>query len=269
MRKNPWHAPFTPTPDASTEDLLEMSEDLRKADCPRCQRLTSCDVRGSYGSDWLHEDEDNFVNGRNDYFILQCRGCELVFFEKTGWCSEDVKYEQNRRSGTWEETPVERRTIFSTLAPEKGDAAQIPLHKLDEIVTPLHKVDSQLSRIMYETYQAQQQGALILAAVGLRTAFDRATEVLKIHPGYSLEDKVKRLLGEGFVGETEARVLKVVVDAGNAAAHRSWNPSAGQFGDLLIALEHFLQRVLLNDGHGALDIAADLPPRHDRPPRQG
>jgi hypothetical protein len=246
-----------------------MSEIIRKSNCPQCLRSTSCDVRGSYGYGWQHEDGRNFVEGHSDYFILQCRGCELTFFEKTGWCSEDVTYDQDPKTDEWREVPVEHTTVFSTLPPEALHAATVPPHKLREMVTPLQSVDAQLSQIMYETYQAEAVNALILAAVGLRTAFDRATEMLNIHPGHTLENKVKKLLEEGFVGETEALVLKGVVDAGNAAAHRSWQPNVEQFHELLAALEHFLRRVVLKYGRGALDIAAGLPPRHPRPPGQG
>lgn len=243
-----------------------MSEIIRKANCPQCLRSTSCDVRGSYGYDWEHEDGSNLVYGRNDYYILQCRGCELTFFEKTDWFSEDVNPVQDPETGEWGYLPVEHSKVFSPLL---AATSPVPAHKVGEMVTPLHAVDPQLARIMYETYQAEEGNALILAVVGLRTAFDRATEVLTIHPGHTLEDKVKKLLEEGFVGETEALVLKGVVDAGNAAAHRSWQPSADQFRELLAALEHFLRRVVLKHGRGALDIAAALPPRPARPPRTG
>ncbi|WP_174942143.1 DUF4145 domain-containing protein [Burkholderia lata] len=236
---------------------------------PQCIRGTSCDVRGSFGYDWQHKDGRYFVDSHSDYFTLRCRGCELIFFERTGWCSEDVTYDQDPQTGEWVEGPVKRTTIFSTLTPEASNAGTLAPHKLQEMVKPLLSVDTQLFQIMYETYQAEAVNALILAAVGLRTAFDRATEVLKIHPGHTLENKVKELLEEGFVGETEALVLKGVVDAGNAAAHRSWQPNAEQFRELLAALEHFLLRVVLKTGRGALDIAAGLPPRHPRPPSQG
>ena len=100
--------------------------------------------------------------------------------------------------------------------------------------------------------------------MGLRTALDRTTAVLKIDPGLTLEKKVEGLRISGFVGDTEANVLATVANAGNAAAHRGWSPDETEFRKLLEALEQFIKRTVIS-GKSVLEIAARIPARHPRP----
>ena len=130
----------------------------------------------------------------------------------------------------------------------------------------LSKRDPSLGAIMDEIYRARDESGLILPAVGLRTAFDRVTEVLGIDPAMSFEEKIKTILAKGFVGETEAAALKVVVDAGSAAAHRGWMPAIEDFNKLLTALEHFIHRSVVS-GKSALAVAASIPPKPTRRPK--
>lgn len=127
----------------------------------------------------------------------------------------------------------------------------------------LHKTDGTLAQIMDQVYAASEHQAFILASVGLRTAFDRTTELLKIDPAISMDEKVKTLLAGGWIGETEAQALGVVAEAGNAAAHRAWSPDADEFKDLLHTLEQFIERALLS-GKKALAIAQRIPAKQRR-----
>jgi pantothenate kinase type III len=131
-----------------------------------------------------------------------------------------------------------------------------------EWVSGLYKHDLQLQAILQETYSAFGAGSFILASVGLRTALDRATEVLQIDPGLSLAGKVQRLKELGFVGETEASDLAVVTDAGSAAAHRGWRPEPEEFERLLSTLERFIERTVVN--RKSVEGIA-IPPAHPRP----
>jgi hypothetical protein len=125
------------------------------------------------------------------------------------------------------------------------------------------KVDIQLSNILAEMYVAYDSESYILTAVGLRTALDRATEVLKIDPAISFEEKLTSLKNDGLIGEAEMEVLSVVTDAGNAAAHRGWTPDAMQVSHLITAMEVFLQRAIIV-GKEALKIKDKIPPKPKR-----
>lgn len=230
---------------------------MRKSRCPRCARETTCEIRCEFKHAW---DDDVYpVHGCDRYYVLQCCGCELVFFEVSQWCSEDVDIVLNPMTGREELDTFPTIRTFSTLSVER------PPQGWEDMVNRLQAVDVQLGRIMEETYGAQHAGLLILASVGLRTAFDRSTELLKVDPGHTLEEKVTALLAKGAIGDDEAELLRVVVGAGNAAAHRGWTPTPVDFQVLLGALEDFLRRKVLGTDTAIRTIAESLPPRPPRP----
>lgn len=254
---DPKNRPATQAPTPQTE-----SEQVEKAHCPQCDREQKCLVRGAFHHQWQSDNEEFSVGGHDDYYILQCRGCEFVFFQQQSRFSED--WDVHRDPSTGEETinyPVTVNT-FSTL-PAKASPTFV--RGMNDFVLPLSTIDEQLSHIMNEVYLAHSSESFILASVGLRTAFDRATEILEIDPGHLLGEKLQKLQDKGHVGEAQAKNLAVVVDAGNAAAHRGWAPTAEEFASLLAALEEFLRGAILKTGGSALEVAARIPARPARP----
>ncbi len=127
-------------------------------------------------------------------------------------------------------------------------------------VWEIAKQDPQLEKILSEVYDAVEHRSNILAATGLRTAFDRAVSYHAVDESLPLAAKVKALQDAGFIGETEASILQTVVDAGSAAAHRGWNPSDDDLAKLLQSLEHFIHRTVVT-GKKVLDVKAAIPQR--------
>ncbi|WHS62263.1 DUF4145 domain-containing protein [Pseudomonas sp. G2-4] len=228
-----------------------------KAHCPRCDGERTCFIHGEHEEPWSWHDGYNSQHGQNDYKIAECCGCEVVFFHKSGWDSEDwdISYDPVTR----EEIITNPVTVITFPAPEKKS-------EKPDWVWAIAKIDPQLFHILEEMYQAYEHGALILAAVGLRTAFDRTTTVLKIDPELTLKQKVALLLDEGYIGETESKTLEVVTDAGSAAAHRAWSPTLDGFQILLTTLEQFIRRTVVS-GKSALEIANTIPKRPPKIPK--
>jgi hypothetical protein len=226
-----------------------------KAHCPRCDGERTCFIHGEHEELWSWHDGYNSQHGQNDYKIAECCGCEVVFFHKSSWDSDewDISYDPVTR----EEIITNPVTVITFPAPEKKS-------KKPDWVWAIAKIDPQLFHILEEMYQAYEQGSFILASVGLRTVFDRATEVLKIDPGLSLEKKVELLLVNGFIGETESETLGVVTNAGSAAAHRAWSPTQAEFQTLLVTLEQFIHRTIVT-GKAVLTVAKGIPARPPRP----
>jgi hypothetical protein len=226
-----------------------------QAHCPRCNGDRACEIHGEIEVPWEWSDGRNSMHGQTDHKLAQCCGCKEVFYHKSSWDSEDWEGDYHPVTGETIITfPVKTLTYP---APEKESAKP-------DWVWGIAYIDPQLSAILNETYQAYEASSLILASVGLRTAFDRATEILKIDPGLTLVEKVQQLLDNGFIGETEAMTLRVVADAGSAAAHRAWSPDQLEFQTLLTTLEQFIHRTVLTN-KAALSIAEKIPARHPRP----
>jgi Domain of unknown function (DUF4145) len=74
----------------------------------------------------------------------------------------------------------------------------------------------------------------VLAAIGLRTAFDRASELLGIDPNKTFAGKLSQLVVDGHIGSTEKASLDVLTDAGGAAAHRGWKTQSKATGHAIV-----------------------------------
>lgn len=228
-----------------------------QAHCPRCNGERTCYIHGEILTPWSWNDETNVHSGEHDYKLAQCCGCKEVFLNQSSWDSEEW---DTRRSHSGEEVVFFPKTVITYPPPEKKSLKP-------DWVWNIAQIDPQLFAILREMYQAYEHGSFILASVGLRTAFDRTTELLKIDPAIPLEQKVKLLLDNGYIGETESLTLKVVIDAGSAAAHRAWSPRLAEFEPLLTTLEQFVYRTIIV-GKAALSVADSIPSRPSRQPKQ-
>lgn len=226
-----------------------------RANCPRCDGERVCIIHGEFDQPWSFDDGRHYMEGQIDHKLVQCAGCETVFYHSSSWDSERCDYDYHHITG---ETVVSypRKIVTFPLPEEKS---QKP-----DWVWEIGKLDPQLYTILDETYKAREVNSFILASVGLRTAFDRVTEYLKIDAALSLEDKVKKLQLNGFIGETEAQTLRVLTDAGSAAAHRGWAPDQKTFKILIETLEQFIYRVVVT-GKAALELTKEIPARPPRP----
>lgn len=223
-----------------------------KAHCPTCDGERVCFVHGHHEQKWNWTDGYHQVDGLSDHHILECRGCETVFYQCGKSNSEDWDVRTHPFTGEEEHYyPVTFETFPSVEKKPK---------KWPDWLMQQNRVEPRLSAILREMYTARDSESYILASVGLRTAFDRASELLGISPEDTFVSKITSLRDQGYIGQSEADALGVVADAGSAAAHRGWSPSEQEFDALLLALEHFLERNLVS-GNKALAVKASIPPK--------
>jgi hypothetical protein len=228
----------------------------KKAHCPTCDGERICQIHGTIykGWDWEDRAHGHSVNGGVDHSLLECRGCETVFYETLSWNSEDIDHFYDAMGQEQYEHPRDVQTY------PKPETKTKPVW-FDSI----QKADPQLHNILRQMYLAHDNQAHILTAVGLRTALDRATEVIGIDPAKTFDEKLDELLTGGWIGQTERDILGVVTEAGNAAAHRGWEPDSQEISELLSSLEVFLHRAFIV-GQKALSIKSSIPAKPRRLP---
>jgi hypothetical protein len=146
-------------------------------------------------------------------------GCEEFYYRKEQWNAFRLK---NSRVTYWP-------------APTKR---QLP----PWVDTVLCWDDPELGDLITETYSALNNDARVLAALGLRTVFDRAAEDLGVDPALTFREKLDALEQIGKIGRSEKDALEVLTDAGGAAAHRGWKPSVDQLQTLMEIGEQFRMR---------------------------
>lgn len=219
-----------------------------KAHCPNCDGERTCVAHGCVDVPWeWHDDYGNTVTGGSKHSLLQCGGCETVFYERADWDSESVDYHYDSDGNTVIDN-VETKITYPKPEPRNKP----------RWVNGEHNLDARLREILNQMYLANDQESYILASIGLRTALDRATEVLGIDTAMPFAKKLDELRSRGWIGDTERDILSVVTEAGNAAVHRAWSPEREEMQALILALEVFLQKAFIV-GKSALALSAKIP----------
>ncbi len=221
-----------------------------KAHCPRCDGERVCNSLAIVRRPWEWTEGNHSAQGCVTHRLLECRGCETVFYHQLSWDDQvlDPVFDSD---GNCRMEAVEYVVTFPQ--PEKKS-------RKPDWAWSIAQKDPQLDKILSEVYDAVERRSNILAATGLRTAFDRVVSYHAVDESLYLAAKVNALQDRGFIGETEANILNTVVDAGSAAAHRAWNPTDEQLGQLLQALEHFIHRTVVV-GEKVLEVKALIPQR--------
>jgi hypothetical protein len=123
--------------------------------------------------------------------------------------------------------------------------------------------DPILSSIVEEIYVALNNGLRVLTAIGIRTAIDRASEMLGVDQAENFGEKLTQLFALGKIGAGEMATLETLVDAGGAAAHRGWEPSLAELDTMMSMMESFLHRSFFL-GKAAEKLRAAIPARPRR-----
>lgn len=212
-----------------------IEKDSFRAKCPECNGERNCIIIGETDRKWSSGRGGYSAHWGTEYRLLQCKGCDTVFYQSKSWHSEDFDYEYDD----------EGKTVVS--ANYRLDTYPGSLEHRPQWVDDIADIDHQLYLILNEMYQAYYNKSYILASIGLRTAFDRTSEVLNILPTLPLGKKVEKLAEDGFIGEIEKSQLIIVTEAGSAAAHRAWSPNKSEFKSLLTITEDFIRRSILRD----------------------
>ena len=79
----------------------------------------------------------------------------------------------------------------------------------------------------------------------------------------SFAGKLDQLQKDGHISSGEKKTLDVLTDAGNAAAHRGWEPSLKELKILISIMEHFIKGFALKEE--AETLKESIPPRQRRP----
>ncbi len=224
---------------------------IKKGHCPKCGPDRFSDVVCNHETTW--QDDYSGVGGGTEYSILRCRGCETVFFQTDEVFSEDVDYIYNPH--TQENESVLTHKIIHWPSPSKRSKPQWS--------TTLNAIDDDLGSLFADIYIGLNNDLRVLAAIGMRTAFDRASELLDVDPAKSFREKLQELVDGGKIGLSEKDSLDVLTDAGSAAAHRGWRPSPGELDTMMNIIEGFLHRAFILD-KAAATLSQNLPKKQER-----
>ena len=170
------------------------------------------------------------------YRILACCGCGTRFFQTVATNSDDLIERKNPDTGeVIGKVPDETIKYYPAFnrrkRPDWSRGVWTEQQKLRDIAD--------------EMYAALDNELPVLAAVGMRTVFDTATEILGIDTGGTFAEKLDAVLALGKISQEERDHLDALIDAGSAAAHRGWKPENYHLDTMALILEGFLHRAFV------------------------
>lgn len=194
--------------------------------CPNCGPGRNANVLAHHET-MSQDNEEYDIWSSTESYMLECAGCDTVFFQQVDMCSEDYGPDgQLEKRVTYYPAPAKRR-------------------RPDWLT--LLDLEAGLYRLLNETYNALDVDARVLSATGARTIFDRASELLKVDPALTFKEKLDQLQREGHISASEGAHLDILTDAGGAAAHRGWQPAAEQLNTIMTIVESFIHRKFVLD----------------------
>lgn len=233
-----------------------------KGHCPKCGPDRNAAIKGEHTSKF--EDDDFWAI--SSYRILMCRGCDTTYFQIASTSSEDVEWDYDEGGLSRATSIWHHRHFPSPIKREQPKWAQN--FEAEKLLAELGISGSgDLWNLFDDVYDCLNAELRVPAAIAIRTTFDKATEFIGIDPSLSFADKLNALLDRGRISEDEREVLEILVDAGSAAAHRGWRPTAEELETLTTLIENFLHRTffILEE---ARKLKTAIPTRPKRPPKE-
>ncbi len=243
---------------ADQEQEIKPKVLMKKAECSQCGGMRNCDIVGHYDE----RGGDDHFEWLIEWKLMRCRGCEHVFVQTVSGNSED--YHQSY--GPDGEVVTEYHEVIKywpALAKRKKP------EWMSEAGIDAENVEA-LNEALAELYGALNNDLHMLAAIGIRTCFDVAAELLGIKPEQTFKAKLQNLVTSGHIGKVDQTRLEILVDAGSASAHRGWRPGAEDLNTLMDVLEHFVHDAFVaRTRKKRLDanvkkMQAQVPPRKTR-----
>ena len=99
--------------------------------------------------------------------------------------------------------------------------------------------------ILQEIYISVNEKLFTLSLTGIRTLLDIYI-VDKIGDVGTFKQKLDKLVAEGIITSSKAKVLEAAIDAGNASAHRGYRPDQETLFQILDIMENLLHSEIVD-----------------------
>jgi len=204
--------------------------DTHKVFCNSCKQKTNHELVASH----LTDGADEYTDWKKNYHIATCRGCEHTSLLVRNYFSEYVEFDPT--GGRNNQGQIVNDGWWDELFPN-------PLSR-PEPTWLVDLDDKTLKNILIETYKAIQAGSNYLATFGARTAVDRLIAI-EVGDQGSFPHGLAKLKEEQKLSKHEIEVLEPTIEAGHAAAHRGWTPSAEELAVILDVVEGLINRLMI------------------------
>lgn len=207
--------------------------ETKKVQCGQCGGVRNCDVLA------LHKEtsSEEHYNSWKEWHLLKCRGCDFVFLLTESSDSESIDYDYAPDGSVEEEYEI-RLAFYPALTKRE------PIWEKQQNYF-LGRTYPELDSALWEVYEAAAHDLHVLTAIGIRTVFDVAAEILGVDASLSFAGKLDALLSLNTIVEADKERLETLINAGSASAHRGWKPNSDDVNTLMDMLEHFIDNAFV------------------------
>ena len=201
---------------------MKIPDMTRRFICRTCQRKTghwpiaNGQIKGSQRK--LKREESSFQT----FQVVQCKDCG-----STTYCIDTMIYPGPMMGDSY----VQNTDYYPSL----------PLRTKPDWYDYLSE---KYQAILNEVYLALDNSLFFLASAGTRTALDQLI-VEKIGDVGSFDSKIKKLVTDQIIDESESNMLMAVIDAGSASAHRSYRPDVEAINHMMDILETIFFKLIV------------------------
>jgi hypothetical protein len=195
-----------------------------KEHCNTCLGWKNHSVVHQEVSNWtdvIDELDGVSINGGHRWTLYKCLGCDDIRLKHTHWFSED--YDENGQP-----------TIYAEWFPP-SITRQKP--KWMQSFFPFNANLIELRGMLIEIYGSLAIGAHRLATMGIRALAERVMIEIVGDKG-TFQLTVREFLEKGYVAAVQRPMFEsTLIEAGHAATHRGFSPSAADVNTLLDIIE--------------------------------
>lgn len=214
-----------------------MARSQIRSHCNRCQGETRHRLIEQVVREYDKTDQwDNCTEWTSTYRMLECCGCGEIQMRVEYW--------------------------HSTHELDENDWDYYPPRVSRRIPDWYSRLPRDWAELMREVYGALASNSRRLAVMGARTLIDLYMAATVGNHG-SFDDRLDRLVTEGFLAGKNKATLQAALEAGNAAAHRGHTPNVQDMGLVMDIVENLLHTHVLEID--AEKLKANTPPRPPRP----
>jgi hypothetical protein len=204
--------------------------EVRKLLCSRCRTKTNHTVKHSYRQKWMVGTAPYIdIQGVDDFFIVQCNGCETIQFCKVSSNSEDISYVEDPTTGevdTFYPDTIEQYPAITTVFESPIAFVSMP---------------TGVKKAYQETYLALANNLPKLSAIGIRLLVELICLSFEVPQNLTLFDKINRLQELGIISEDMKKLLQKIRLFGNDGAHTDQLPTTTDLSNAWAAINTLIR----------------------------
>lgn len=210
--------------------MMEVGE-VHKEHCNKCLGYKNQEIVHIERTSWtevVDEAQGLAIDGGDQWTLFRCLGCDAVRLKHQDWFSEHLdEYGRPAVNTEWfppsvkRQKPIWRRSFTGTFSSK--------LHAYDELSD--------------EIYEALAIGAHRLAAMGVRALVERLM-IEEVGDQGNFQKNIEAFFSAGHVALNQQAMFEdTLIEAGHAAMHRNFEPSADTVNTLLDIVEGIMHSI--------------------------